>query len=164
MAPSSGNFGFIKYINELLKLFSTLIALKQTLTLKPGVTVVLTVYVFVNLCWETSMPPKGDFNAHTGGLSELGRSTNIQGQLRIQLMHRCSLYPVTLSSLTKGPRYTFFRDNTKYLVLLSAAHASLWSNQRFCSITHSTHQTTSQSRLQPNGQQKGIMRLCLHGK
>ena len=106
----------------------------------------------------------GDFNAHIGDSSELGRSTNIQGQLRIQLMHRCSLYPVTLSSLTKGPRYTFFRDNTKSLVLLSAAHASLWSNQRFCSITHSTHQTTSQSRLQPNGQQKGIMRLCLHGK
>ena len=50
MAPLSGNFGFIKYINELLKLFSTLIALKQTLTLKPGVTVVLTVYVIVNLC------------------------------------------------------------------------------------------------------------------
>ena len=38
----------------------------------------------------------------------------------------------------------------------------LQSNQRFCNITHSTHQTTSQSRLSPNGQQKGMMHLCLH--
>ena len=70
----------------------------------------------------------GDFNAHIGSSSELGSSTNTQGQLLIQLMDRCSLYPITLSSLTKGPRYTFFRDNTESLidlVLLSAAHASL---------------------------------------
>ena len=70
----------------------------------------------------------GDFNSHIGSGSELGSSTNIQGQLLIQLMDRCSLYPITLSNLTKGPRYTFFRDNTKSLidlVLLSAAHASL---------------------------------------
>ena len=47
MRPLSGNFGFIKYINELLQ---SKIALKQTLTLKLGVTLVLTVtqvYVFV---------------------------------------------------------------------------------------------------------------------
>ena len=107
----------------------------------------------------------GDFNAHIGSPSELGSSTNIQGQLLIQLMDRCSLYPVTLSSLTKGPRYTFFRDNTKSLidlVLLSAAHASRAVRDSATSPMHSTHQTTSQSRLSPNGQQKGMMHLCLH--
>ena len=70
----------------------------------------------------------GDFNAHIGSSSELGSSTNTQGQLLNQLMDRYPLYPVTLSSLMKGPRYTFFRDNTESLidlVLLSAAHASL---------------------------------------
>ena len=109
----------------------------------------------------------GDFNAHIGSSSELGSSTNTQGQLLIQLMDRCSLYPVTLSSLMKGPRYTFFRDNTESLidlVLLLLLMPPLWRNLRFCTITHSTHQTTSQLRLMPNGQQKGMTHLRLHGK
>ena len=58
----------------------------------------------------------GDDNGHIGSSSELGSSINSQGQLPIELMNSCSLYPITLSSLTKGPRYTFFRDNTKSLI------------------------------------------------
>ena len=71
----------------------------------------------------------GDFNGHIGCPDIKQRScTNIQGQLLIQLMGRSSLYPVTLSSLKKGPKYTFFRDDTKSLidlVLLSAIDAFL---------------------------------------
>ena len=53
-----------EYINKLLKPFFKIrqskIALNQTLTLKLGVTLVLTVtqvYDFVNPCQETSPPP-----------------------------------------------------------------------------------------------------------
>ena len=57
-------FGVHEHINELLKPFFEIrqskIALMQTLTLRLGVTLVLTVtqvYVFIDLCLATSVPP-----------------------------------------------------------------------------------------------------------
>ena len=63
MRPSSGNFGFMNILMSYYNPFynrQSKIALQQTLTLQLGVTLVLTVtqvYVFVNLCRVTSVPP-----------------------------------------------------------------------------------------------------------
>ena len=60
MHPSSGIFGFMNILmttKTLFKIRQSKIALKQTLTLKLGEILVLTVtqvYVFVNLCRKTS--------------------------------------------------------------------------------------------------------------
>ena len=59
MHPSSVNVGFMNILT-LFKIRKSKIALKHTLTLKVGVTLVVTVtqvYVFVNLCRKTSPPP-----------------------------------------------------------------------------------------------------------
>ena len=68
----------------------------------------------------------GDLNAHID--TQEGTNTNVQGQLLMQLMDRCSLYPVTLSDITAGPCYTFFRENTQSMIdfaLLTAADAPI---------------------------------------
>ena len=63
MRPSSGNFGFMNILisyKTLSKIRQSKIALKQTLTLKLGVTPVMTVtqvYVFVNLHKVMCVPP-----------------------------------------------------------------------------------------------------------
>ena len=63
MRPLSGNLGFMNILmshKSLFKIRQSKIALKQTLTLKLGVTLVLTVtqvYVFVNLRRVTAVPP-----------------------------------------------------------------------------------------------------------
>ena len=63
MRPLSGNLGFMNILishKSLFKIRQSKIALRQTLTLKLGVTLVLTVthvYVFVNLRRVTAMPP-----------------------------------------------------------------------------------------------------------
>ena len=62
MRPSSGNFGFMNILISykiLFKIRQGKIALKQTLTLKLGVTLVTTVtqvYVFVKLRQVTTVP------------------------------------------------------------------------------------------------------------
>ena len=51
----------------------------------------------------------GDFNAHLGvlgGVRGIGEP-NQQGVLLHQLITRCNLYAVSLSSLSQGPQYTF---------------------------------------------------------
>ena len=69
-----------EYINEVLKPFAwqSKIALKQTLILKLGVTLVLTVtqvYVFVNLRRVTDVPPK------VARYPVFSRSTNLESKL-----------------------------------------------------------------------------------
>ena len=56
----------------------------------------------------------GDFNAHigaTGGPRGVG-DPNSQGLLLLEMIHNNNLYVPTLSCLSAGPQYTFFRGNT----------------------------------------------------
>ena len=45
----------------------------------------------------------GDFNAHLGPLG--GPTPNQQGVLLQQLVNRCDLYVISLSSISVGPQY-----------------------------------------------------------
>ena len=60
----------------------------------------------------------GDFNAHLGTLDGVrGQgSPNQQGILLHQLLVRCKLYAVSLSSLFEGPQYTFWNSTTRSTV------------------------------------------------
>ena len=60
----------------------------------------------------------GDFNAHLGPLGGIrGQgSPNQQGVLLKQLLDRCELHAVSLSSLSEGPSYTFWNSEVQTTV------------------------------------------------
>ena len=60
----------------------------------------------------------GDFNAHLGKLGDVrGQGNpNQQGTLLHQLLVRCKLYAVSLSSISRGPLYTFWNSTTQTTV------------------------------------------------
>ena len=57
----------------------------------------------------------GDFNAHLGSLGGVrGQGNpNQQGILLHQFLVRCKLYAVSLSALSEGPQYTYWRSATQ---------------------------------------------------
>ena len=70
----------------------------------------------------------GDFNAHLDPLGgPRGQDTpNHQGVLLQQLISRCDLYTVSLSSVSDGPQYTFWNTQTRTSVdyIISCLQAS----------------------------------------
>ena len=60
----------------------------------------------------------GDFNAHLGTLGgERGKgSSNLQGMLLSEVMDRCNLSAVSLSSLATGPAFTYISGDVKTTV------------------------------------------------
>ena len=90
----------------------------------------------------------GDFNAHLGKLGGVrGQGNpNQQGTLLHQLLVRCKLYAVSLSSISKGPPYTFWNSTTQTTVDYAIANQDASDYIQHC-FTHESSPLNNSDHL-----------------
>ncbi len=90
----------------------------------------------------------GDFNAHLGPLggTRSQDNPNQQGIILKQLLDRCELYVVSLSSLSEGPLYTFWNSDVQTTVdyIIASYEASHYIQRCF---THERNPFNSSDHL-----------------
>ena len=87
----------------------------------------------------------GNFNAHVGARGGSGDPNN-QGSLLLEMISNNDLYVSSLSCISTGPLYTFFRENTTTTtdyIIVDAIHSSMVSE----SITLELHPLNSSDHL-----------------